>query len=115
VLSQFFYGLPACYLTNHQNLTCVPILLFSILSEGVDTSIMAQVTPSELNSCFINSGLLATLIGTLGRVLSDLMITVSALLDIHVFVDFVNATFLPLLLLALGCLLLVHSSYDKLV
>mmetsp|Transcript_14506 Transcript_14506/g.25151 ORF Transcript_14506/g.25151 Transcript_14506/m.25151 type:complete len:90 (-) Transcript_14506:88-357(-) len=87
----------------------------TIVLEGVDTSIMAQVTPAQLNTCVINSGLLATLIGTLGRVLSDLMITLSALLDIHVFVDFVNATFLPLLLLAMGCLLLVSSFYNHLV
>jgi len=87
----------------------------TIVLEGVTTSIMAQVTPSELNTCFLNSGLLATLIGTLGRVLSDSMITFSALLDIHIFIDFVNATFLPLLLLAIGCLALVNKYYDKLV
>ena len=74
---------------------------------------MAQVMPSELNSCFLNSGLLATLIGTLG--LSDSMIAVSALLDFHIFIDFVNATFLPLLLLAVCCLVLVYKYYDKLV
>ncbi len=76
---------------------------------------MAQVTPSELNSRFLNSGLLATLIGTLGRVLSDSMITFSALLDIHVFIDFVNATFFPLLLLTVCSLVLVYKYYDKLV
>lgn len=86
-----------------------------LISVGVTTSIMAQVTPSKLNSCFINSGLLATLIGTLGRVLSDSMITFSALLDIHVFIDFVNVTFFPLLFLAMGCLFLVYKYYDKLV
>lgn len=59
--------------------------------------------------------LIATLIGTIGRVLSDSMITFSALLDIHIFVDFVNATFLPVLILAIGCLILVHIYYDKLV
>ena len=76
---------------------------------------MAQVTPSRLNSYFFNVGLLATLIGTLGRVLSDSMITVSALMDIHIFIDFVNATFLPLLLLTVCCLVLVYKYYDKLV
>jgi hypothetical protein len=91
------------------------IFMGTIILEGVDTSIMAQVTPAKLNDRFINSGLLATLVGTLGRVLSDSMITVSALLDVHVFVDFVIATFLPLLLLAVGCLLLVLKFYDKLV
>ena len=58
---------------------------------------------------------IATLIGTIGRVLSDSMITFSAVLDIHIFVDFVNATFLPVLVLAIGCLILVHIYYDKLV
>ena len=87
----------------------------TIVLEGVTTSIMAQVTPSELNSRFLNAGLLATLIGTIGRVLSDSMITVTALLDLHIFIDFVNATFLPLLLLAFSCLGLVYRYYDKLV
>jgi hypothetical protein len=103
------YG-PAIYIT----FLCI-IFMGTIVLEGVDTSIMAQVTPPQLNSCFFNSGLLATLIGTLGRVLSDLMITASALLDVHVFVDFVNATFMPLLLLTICCLLLVNSFYSKLV
>jgi len=87
----------------------------TIILEGVTTSIMAQVTPSKLNTCFINSGLLATLIGTIGRVVSDSMITFSAVLDVHIFVDFVNTTFLPLLFMAVGCLYLVNTYYDKLV
>jgi MFS family permease len=103
------YG-PAIYIT----FLCI-IFMGTIVLEGVNTSIMAQVTPPQLNSCFFNAGLLATLIGTLGRVLSDLLITLSALLDIHVFVDFVNATFVPLILLTLACLLLVTVCYSKLV
>jgi hypothetical protein len=87
----------------------------TIVLEGVDTSIMAKVTPPELNDRFINSGLLATLIGTLGRVVGDSMITVSALVDIHVFVDFVNATFVPLLLLAVVGIYLVQANYKSLV
>ena len=93
---------------------CV-IFMGTIVLEGVDTSIMSQVAPSKLNSSFFNVGLLATLIGTLGRVLSDSMITMSAFLDIHVFVDFVNATFLPLVLLTLACILLVSKFYGSLV
>lgn len=58
---------------------------------------------------------LASLIGTFGRVLSDSMITASAFLDLHIFVDFVNATFLPLLLLTIAALILVHIYHDKLV
>jgi hypothetical protein len=93
---------------------CV-IFMGTIVLEGVDTSIMAQVTPPQLNSSFFNAGLLATLIGTLGRVLSDSLITTSAFLDVHVFIDFVNATFFPLVLLTIGCLILVYSFYSKLV
>lgn len=103
------YG-PAIYITFLSI-----IFMGTIVLEGVDTSIMAQVTPPQLNSCFFNAGLLATLIGTMGRVLSDLLITLSALFDVHVFVDFMNVTFLPLVLLTLGCLLLVNSLYSKLV
>jgi hypothetical protein len=87
----------------------------TIILEGVVTSIMAKVTPAKLNDRFINSGLLATLIGTLGRVFADGMITISALLDIHIFVDFLNATFMPLLLLAFGGIYLVQRWYGFLV
>lgn len=51
------------------------LFMATIVLEGVDTSIMSKVTPSRLNGRFVNCGLLATLIGTLGRVLSDSMIT----------------------------------------
>jgi hypothetical protein len=91
------------------------VFMGTIILEGVDTSLMAKASPAKLNDTFLNSGLLATLVGTLGRVLGDSMITLSALLDIHVFVDFVNATFLPLLLLALGGYYLVKRHYKKLI
>lgn len=56
---------------------CFLSLLFmsTIVLEGVDTSIMAKVTPQKLNEQFINVGLLATLIGTLGRVVADSILT----------------------------------------
>lgn len=91
------------------------VFMGTIVLEGVDTSIMAKSTPSKLNDRVVNSGLLATLVGTLGRVFADGMITLSALMGIHVFVDFANATFFPLLLLALAGLYLVNRYYDKLV
>lgn len=74
---------------------------------------MAKVTPAKLNHSVFNSGLLATLIGTLGRVFADLLITVSALVDVYVFVDFANATFFPLLLLAVLGYLLVRKHYKE--
>lgn len=114
------------------------LFMATIVLEGVDTSIMSKVTPSSLNDRFFNCGLLATLIGTLGRVLSDLMITgeywsqmirdwshfltlttiliaVSALLDVHIFIDFVNTTFFPLILLTALSLYLVGRYYKSLV
>jgi len=87
----------------------------TIILEGVDTSLMAKVTPAKLNSAFINSGLLATLVGTLGRVFADMIITFSALADVYVFVDFVVATFSPLLLLAVLGYFLVRWNYSDLL
>lgn len=51
------------------------LFMATIVLEGVDTSIMAKVTPPQLNERFINGGLLATLIGTLGRVMADSILT----------------------------------------
>jgi Major Facilitator Superfamily len=51
------------------------LFMSTIVLEGVDTSIMAKVTPQKLNEQFINVGLLATLIGTLGRVVADSILT----------------------------------------
>lgn len=51
------------------------LFMATIVLEGVDTSIMAKVTPPQLNEKFINGGLLATLIGTLGRVMADTILT----------------------------------------
>jgi len=67
------------------------VFMGTIILEGVDTSLMAQKTPPALNDTFINSGLLATLVGTFGRVVGDSIITISALLDNDIFTDFVNA------------------------
>ena len=91
------------------------VFMGTIVLEGVDTSIMAKVTPPALNDCFFNCGLLATLVGTLGRVLADGMITMSALLDIHILVDFVNATFAPILIGTMILLYLVSKYYTHLV
>lgn len=68
------------------------IFMGTIILEGVDTSIMAKTTPAGLNDTFMNSGLLATLVGTVGRVVGDSMITLSALVDQDVFTDFVNVS-----------------------
>lgn len=91
------------------------IFMGTIILEGVDTSIMAKMTPPELNDTFINSGLLATLVGTVGRVIGDSMITLSALIDQDVFTDFVNATFFPMIPLALIGYFIVQRFYKSLL
>lgn len=91
------------------------IFLGTIILEGVDTSLMAKVTPAKLNETFMNSGLLATLVGTMGRVFGDSMITISALVDKNIFSDFVNATFFPMIPIALIGYLLVLRYYTLLL
>lgn len=61
------------------------LFMSTIVLEGVDTSIMAKVTPQKLNEKFINVGLLATLIGTLGRVVADTILTGKWALNVQVF------------------------------
>lgn len=91
------------------------IFMSTIVLESVDASLMAKSSDPELNGKFFNCGLLATLAGTFGRVAADGMITMSAVLDVHIFIDFVNATFIPLLFLAVGGLYMVHKLYHTLV
>lgn len=85
----------------------------TIILEGVNGSIMARVTPPKLNDVFLNSGLLATMIGTIGRVGGDSMITFSAFVDKDIYTDFVNATFFPIIPIAVVCYILVRCYYNK--
>jgi hypothetical protein len=83
------------------------IFMGVIILEGVDTSLMCKAAPSKLNSTFLNVGLLATLVGTMGRVLGDGMITLGALFGLSESVellDFVNLLFIPLIPITLLCL-----------
>lgn len=91
------------------------VFMGTIMLEGVDTSIMAKGTPAKLNDTFFNCGLLATLIGTGGRVIGDSMITLSALVDQDIFTDFVNATFFPMIPLSLIGFYLVKRYYSSLL
>lgn len=104
-----FHGGPYIYISFLS-----AIFLGTIVMEGVNTSIMSKVTPARLNSCFLNAGLLTTLVGTAGRVFADVIITCSALLDRHIFVDFVTVTFFPLMLMGLVGLLAVNRLYEHL-
>jgi len=91
------------------------VFMGTIILEGVDTSIMAKGTPAKLNDTFINSGLLATLVGTAGRVIGDSMITLSAIVDQDIFTDFVNATFFPMIPMAFLGYFLVKRFYSSLL
>jgi hypothetical protein len=58
---------------------------------------VSKTTPRALNDTFINMGLLATLVGTFGRVAGDSMIVACAFFGRSPLHDFVSVTFLPML------------------
>jgi len=76
---------------------------------------MSKAVPRELNDSFINMGLLATLVGTLGRVIGDSMITLSAFVGRSPLYDFVSVTYLPLTPVILFGLYLVNRYYKLFV
>eukprot|EP00520_Triparma_pacifica_P017458 CAMPEP_0118635890 /NCGR_PEP_ID=MMETSP0785-20121206/2318_1 /TAXON_ID=91992 /ORGANISM="Bolidomonas pacifica, Strain CCMP 1866" /LENGTH=1136 /DNA_ID=CAMNT_0006526955 /DNA_START=277 /DNA_END=3683 /DNA_ORIENTATION=+ len=79
------------------------IFFGTIMLEGVVTSLMAKSAPSRLEMSFVNAGLLATLIGTLGRVCGDAFIVGAGYLHSFEGLDFVNGLLvLTLMALALG-------------
>ena len=81
---------------------------------GVDTSLMCKAAPSKLNSTFINVGLMATMIGALGRVLGNGLITLSALIPIQ-YADFVNCIFMPLIPISILGLYYMNRYYSSLI
>jgi len=93
------------------------IFMGVIILEGVDTSLMCKTAPSKLNSTFLNVGLLATLVGTMGRVLGDGMITLNALIGLSQYgkyTDFVNSLFVPMIPITLLGFYLVIRYYVSL-
>jgi hypothetical protein len=75
----------------------------TIMLEGVVTSLMAKSAPSRLESSFLNAGLLATLLGTVGRVVGDSFIVIAGYLHSFEGLDFVNGLLvLTLLVLVIG-------------
>lgn len=91
------------------------MFISTIVMEGVNTSLMSQTTPKELNNSFINMGLLATVVGTIGRVFGDSMITACAFFGRSELHDFVSVTFAPLLPLLLVGWYLIRRHYKFLV
>ncbi|KAL3808087.1 hypothetical protein ACHAXA_006849 [Cyclostephanos tholiformis] len=96
---------------------CSLSLMFisTIVMEGVNTSLMSKTTPKELNNTFINMGLLATLVGTFGRVIGDSMITASAFFGRSPLHDFVSVTFFPMMPMILIGWYLVRRYYKFLL
>mmetsp|Transcript_13898 Transcript_13898/g.26167 ORF Transcript_13898/g.26167 Transcript_13898/m.26167 type:complete len:1367 (+) Transcript_13898:71-4171(+) len=99
-------------------LICISAIFMGvIILEGVDTSLMCKTAPSKLNSTFLNVGLLATLVGTMGRVLGDGMITLNALIGLSQYgkyTDFVNSLFVPMIPITLLGFYLVIRYYVSL-
>ena len=91
------------------------IFMATVVLEGVDTSLLSISSPSKLNSTFLSVGLITTLAGTVGRVLADFLITLSAIVDRLPFTDFVNATFVPLIPITLFGMFLVKQYYNSLI
>jgi hypothetical protein len=86
----------------------------TILLEVVVTSLLAKSAPSSLQRDFFSPALLATLVGTWGRVLGDSVIVLAGVLHSSRGLDFVNGIFLQVLaLFALGLWVLVRF-YEKL-
>jgi hypothetical protein len=91
------------------------IFMGTIILEGVDTSIMCKAAPARLNTTFINVGLLATLIGTLGRVIGDGLITASAFIDKSRYTDFINNVYFPLIPITILGIYFVYKYYNTLL
>ena len=84
----------------------------TIVLEGADTSLMCKTAPSILNSKFINVGLLATVVGTIGRILGDALMTASGYCQNC---DFINFVFIPLVPLMICIFVLVRRFYWSLI
>ncbi len=102
--------LPADYSTFQYVLGST--LLFTTLcaQEGVIMSLLSKVIPAEMARGTFNSGFLTTEVGTLGRVVSDLGITVAMS---HPEVPAVNALFMPIGMGIAVSLALFKMTYDN--
>jgi len=79
--------------------------------EGVIGSALSKVIPTLLASGTFNSGLLATLVDTLGRANGDLFISLMGWLNLR---QLMNLLFIPAFLVLLLCLIIIRRHYDLL-
>jgi hypothetical protein len=100
----------------YQYVFCIGwIFMGTIMLEGVVTSMLAKSAPGSLEADFLNAGLLATLVGTLGRVAGDGIVVLAGLVHDEEKYDYVNLQFLQVLLLFSGGAWLLYRYYEKLV
>lgn len=111
-------GTPTSYYNKGSPLAVSPSryrigYFFSYLSiqafEGVIGSTLSKVIPTALASGTVNSGLLATLIDTLGRTCGDLFISAMGFLCLR---QLMNLLFIPTFCLMLICLVVIEKNRD---
>jgi hypothetical protein len=79
--------------------------------ESYIASLMSKVVPSALAQGTLNSGLLATLVGTGGRAVGDLFITCMGLISIR---NLLNLLIIPGAALVASSIFLIRWNYDML-
>ena len=79
--------------------------------EGVIGSTLSKVIPTALAAGTLNSGLLATLVDTLGRACGDLFISLVAFINLR---ELMNLLFIPAAIVLVTCLVVVRRYYDVL-
>lgn len=97
---------PARYVSGYF-LTYISIQSF----EGIIGSALSKVIPTALASGTFNSGLLATLVDTLGRACGDFFISFMGWVSLR---QLMNLLFIPAFLVLLLCLIQIRRHYDLL-
>lgn len=88
------------------------LIYMSIQSlEGVIGSALSKLIPTALASGTLNSGLLATLVDTMGRTCGDLFISLCGFINLR---QLINLLFIPGAIILTTCLLVVRRYYDLL-
>uniref|UniRef100_A0A7S2XPH5 SPX domain-containing protein n=1 Tax=Attheya septentrionalis TaxID=420275 RepID=A0A7S2XPH5_9STRA len=77
--------------------------------DSVIGSALSKVIPTVLASGTLNSGLIATWVGTLGRTCGDVFISTMGFINIR---QFMNLLFLPNLFVLLFCFTVLRRNYD---
>jgi len=89
------------------------VLIFCSLQafDGVVGSVLSKVIPTALATGTLNSGLLATIIGTFGRACGDVFITSVGYIDLR---QLMNLLFVPSFVILVSNVILICYNYDSL-